>query len=133
MKPFFILVFAGVAAISYFPLEAIAQDGASPENLQEAIIERHEAAALATEPATINSQWNSVTVQSENLPGNSIPLEQTKGCDSLSPFDVLSNPEAMFEKCMTPTDNRSAQRVEIVEYLKVPGLESGVKVNVTKF
>ncbi|BAY39695.1 hypothetical protein NIES2111_40720 [Nostoc sp. NIES-2111] len=133
MKPFFILVVAGVAAISYFPLEAIAQDRTSPVNLPETIIERHEAAALATEPVTINSRWNSVTGQPQNLQGNSIPLEQKKGCESLSPFDVLSNPEAMFKECVNPSDNRSAERVETVEYLKVPGLESGVKVNVTKF
>ncbi|BCL34643.1 hypothetical protein [Nostoc sp. MS1] len=133
MKPFFILIIAGVAAISYFPLKAIAQDKTSPENPQEAIIERHEAAALTTEPVTIKSQWNSVTGQPQNLQGNSIPLEQKKGCESLSPFDVLSNPEAMFKECVNPSDNRSAERVETVEYLKVPGLESGVKVNVTKF
>lgn len=133
MKSFFILVLAGVAAISYLPSKAIAQDGTSPKNLQEGIIERHEAEALTTQPATINSQWNSVTSQSRNLRGNSIPLEQKKGCESLSPLDILNNPNALFQECVNPTDNRSPQNVEPVEYFKVPGLDSGVKVNVTKF
>ncbi|HEY9800405.1 MAG TPA: hypothetical protein V6D25_08605 [Leptolyngbyaceae cyanobacterium] len=133
MKTFFILVLAGVAAISYVPLKAIAQEGTSPKNLQEATIERHEAAALTTQPATINGQWNSVTSQPQNLQGNSIPLEQKKGCESLSPFDILNNPNAILKECVNPTDNRSPQNVEPIEYFKVPGLDSGVKVNVTKF
>lgn len=133
MKRFFILILAGVGAISYFPLKAIAQDGTSPNNLQEITIERHEAEALTTQPATINGQWNSVTSQPQNLQGNSIPLEQKKGCESLSPFDILNNPNAMFKECVTPTDNRSLHNVEPIEYFKVPGLDSGVKLNVTKF
>jgi len=133
MKHFFILILAGVSAISYLPLKAIAQDGTSPNNLQEATIERHEAAALTTQPATINSQWNSVTSQRQNPQGNSISLEQKKGCESLSPLDILNNPNAIFKECVNPTDNRSPQNVEPVDYFKVPGLDSGVKVNVTKF
>ena len=43
------------------------------------------------------------------------------------------NPDALFKECVNPADNRTPQRVEPVEYLKVPGLDSGVKVNVTKF
>lgn len=133
MKQFLILILAGVAAISYLPLKAIAQDATEPNNLQEATIERHEAAALTTQPATINSQWNSVTSQPQNLQGNSISLEQKKGCESLSPLDILNNPNAIFQECVNPTDNRSPQNVEPVDYFKVPGLDSGVKVNVTKF
>ena len=133
MKTFFILILAGVAAISYVPLKAIAQDVTAPQNLQEATIERHEAAALTTQPATINGQWNSVTSQPQNIQSNSIPLEQKKGCESLSPLDILNNPNAIFTECVNPTDNRSPQNVEPIEYFKVPGLDSGVKVNVTKF
>ncbi|WP_414753114.1 hypothetical protein [Anabaena sp. CCY 9910] len=143
MRKFSIVAMIVVSVMSYVPSEvmgeippaiALPQSGnINQETLPETIIERHEAAALTTEPVTINSQWNSVTTQPQNLQGTSIPLEQKKGCESLSPLDLLNNPDALFKECVNPADNRTPQRVEPVEYLKVPGLDSGVKVNVTKF
>ncbi|MBD2343881.1 hypothetical protein [Anabaena subtropica] len=144
MKTFFIVVLAGISTMGYAPLEAMGEvpleaiaplqsSDVNQENWQESILERHEAAALTTEPATINSEWNNVAGTPQNLKDSSISLEQKKGCESFSPLDLLSNPDAIFKECVNPADNRTPQSVEPVEYFKVPGLDSGVKINVTKF
>lgn len=138
MKIFFIVVLMGISAIGFVPLKAMSEAppqsiDINQENRIEVIIERHEAETLTTEPATITSEWSNVTSAPQNLKDNSILLEQKKGCENFSPLELLSNPDAILKECVNPADNRTPQRVEPIEYFKVPGLDSGVKINVTKF
>lgn len=106
---------------------------ANPETLSEPIIQQQQAAALTTEPATLNSNWANVTNETNNLTNNSVSLIQERSCENLNPLDLLNNADTLLKECTKPRDNRSAQRVEPVEYFKVPRLDSGLRVTVTKF
>jgi hypothetical protein len=94
----------------------------------------NQAATLITEPATINNKWNYTIDQTNNLtqPANSVVVLPQQGCKKLTPLDYINNPEAFFQPCES-ANNPTPQGFEPVEYLKVPRLDSGIKVNVTKF
>lgn len=108
---------------------------ANPENTSEIVIERHEASNLLTEPVTINNQWNNPSTQINNLQNtaSSISIKQEAGCQNINPLDFLENPDAVVKKCQELRNSQIPQRTEPVDYLKVPRLDSGLKLTVTKF
>jgi hypothetical protein len=126
MKYFYISLVCLVSAI------AVSQSAyANEENSQEIISERHEAATLLTEPVSINSQWNN----SNNLQNTatSISVAQDPVCQNFNPLEFLENPDAIVKKCQELNNNQIPQRTEPVDYLKVPRLDSGLKLTVTQF
>lgn len=106
---------------------------ANPANLVEITEERHEAAVLTTEAVTINSKWGNANNQN-NLKdtANTISVSQDE-CKKLSPLDFINNPDAIFEQCQKSPTNQTSQSYEPIEYLKVPRLDSGVKLTITNF
>ncbi|MCF4966558.1 hypothetical protein [Nostoc sp. CMAA1605] len=126
MKYFYISLVCLVSAIAVSPSAY-----ANEENPQEVVSERHEAATLLTEPVSINSQWN----HGNNLQNTatSISVAQDPQCQSLNPLEFLENPDAIVKKCQELRNNQIPQRTEPVDYLKVPRLDSGLKLTVTKF
>ncbi|MBD2358335.1 hypothetical protein H6G41_27620 [Tolypothrix sp. FACHB-123] len=92
-------------------------------------------AVLATKPVTLLGKWGYSINQDNNFPttANSITLEQNKGCNNLNPFEILKNPNILFTPCQQPSTRTTAQLSEPIEYLKVPPLDSGIKVTVSKF
>ncbi|HIK08345.1 MAG TPA: hypothetical protein IGS40_27320 [Trichormus sp. M33_DOE_039] len=126
MKYFYISLVGVISAI------AVSQSAyANEEILLEIINERHEAATLLTEPVSINSQWNN----SNNLQNTttSISVAQDPGCQNFNPLEFLENPDAIVKKCQELKNNQIPQRTEPVDYLKVPRLDSGLQLTVTKF
>ena len=97
--------------------------------------ESNQAAVLTTEPVTINSTWGNVNNQTNNLKNTAgtISLSQEQGCQKLSPLDFISNPDAIFKQCQKPANNQTSPNYEPIEYLKVPRLDSGVQLTITKF
>ncbi|BAY21076.1 hypothetical protein NIES2100_08210 [Calothrix sp. NIES-2100] len=99
----------------------------------------NQAANLLTEPATIDSKWKNVIIQPTNnslLPtNNKISVVQEQGCQKMNPLEFLENPTAAFEKCQQLNNNQTPppRSSEPIEYLKVPKLDSGISVTVTKF
>jgi hypothetical protein len=130
MKYFYISLVLVMSAI------AVSQTAyANQENPLEITSERHEAAALLTEAVTINSQWNNSINQTNNLQdtASSLTVVQEQGCKNFNPLEFLENPDAILKKCQESASKQIPQRTEPVDYLKVPRLDSGWKLTVTKF
>ncbi|MHC5740807.1 MAG: hypothetical protein ACYTXT_02675 [Nostoc sp.] len=105
---------------------------ANQENVPITIGDRDQAGVLLTEPATINATWSNFIGQSNNpkQTAESISLMQERGCQKINPLEFINNPSAFFKQCQEPTKTQST---EPIEYLKVPKLDSGIRVTVTKF
>lgn len=108
---------------------------ADQKNVPLATGKRSQAEALVTKPATINSKWNNPVDQSNNSTqtADSVVILREQGCKKINPLDYINNPDAFFQPQCQSTNNQSPQSSEPVEYLKVPRLDSGLSVTVTKF
>lgn len=107
----------------------------SADTLKERFHDRNQAGVLLTEPATITTTWSNFTGQTNNSQqtAESISLVQEQGCQKINPLEFINNPGAFFKECQKPTNTPSSQSSEPIEYLKVPKLDSGISVTVTKF
>ncbi|MEH1912206.1 hypothetical protein [Nostoc sp.] len=106
---------------------------ANPENVPMTTADRNQqAGVLLTEPATINTTWSNFIGQTNNSKhtAESISLVRERGCQNINPLEFIKNPDAFFKQCQKPTNTQSS---EPIEYLKVPKLDSGISVTVTKF
>ncbi|MBD2663292.1 hypothetical protein B6N60_03160 [Richelia sinica FACHB-800] len=93
----------------------------------------NQAENLLTQPATIDSKWQSESPQNYlQQKADSIPVVRQEECAKINPIEYLNNPEKFFKECPN-TNNQNRQAGEPVEYLKVPRLDSGIKVNVGEF
>lgn len=94
-----------------------------------------QAAVLATKPVTLLGKWGYSLNEDHNISpnANSITLDQSRECSKLNPFDIIKNPNILFTPCEQPATKTTAQLSEPIEYLKVPPLDSGIKVTVSKF
>jgi hypothetical protein len=101
---------------------------AKPKPVSTITNERHQAADLVTEPATINSKWNNVA---ELSAGSSLRVRDPE-CKKINPLEYINNPETFFQSCPSVNDPMR-QNAEPVDYLKVPRLDSGLSVTVTNF
>ncbi|MEH1870773.1 hypothetical protein [Nostoc sp.] len=108
---------------------------ANQENVPITTGNYNQAGVLLTEPATINTTWNNFTGQTNNPKQTSEPIsrEQEGGCQKINPLEFINNPDAFFKQCQKPTNSQTSQSTEPIEYLKVPKLDSGISVTVTKF
>ncbi|MBN3909814.1 MAG: hypothetical protein HWQ35_25730 [Nostoc sp. NMS1] len=97
--------------------------------------DRNQAGVLLTEPATITTTWSNFTGQTNNpkQTAESISLVQERGCQKMNPLEFINNPDAFFKECQKPANTQSSQSTEPIEYFKVPKLDSGISVTVTKF
>ncbi|MBN3927794.1 hypothetical protein [Nostoc sp. NMS4] len=105
---------------------------ANQENVPMTIGDRNQAGVLLTEPATINTTWSNFVGQTNNpkQTAGSISLMQEQGCQKINPLEFINDPGAFFKQCHEPAKTQST---EPIEYLKVPKLDSGISVTVTKF
>ncbi len=105
---------------------------ANQENVPITMDDRDRVGVLLTEPATINATWSNFIGQTNNpkQAAESISLIQERGCQKINPLEFINNPSAFFKQCQEPTKTQST---EPIEYLKVPKLDSGIRVTVTKF
>ncbi|MDZ8227002.1 MULTISPECIES: hypothetical protein [unclassified Nostoc] len=108
---------------------------ANQENAPMITGDYNQAEVLLTEPATINSTWSNFTRQTNNPKETpeSILLVQEQECQKINPLEFINNPGAFFKQCQKPRNTQTSQSTEPIEYLKVPKLDSGISVTVTKF
>lgn len=108
---------------------------ATGDALKEQFHDRNQAGVLLTEPATITTTWSNFTGQTNNpkQTAESISLVQERGCQNINPLEFINNPGAFFKECQKPTNTQSSPSTEPIEYFKVPKLDSGISVTVTKF
>ncbi len=127
-----------LAVISAMPTAGYAYAFAHPayaneENFPPMITERHQAAVLVTEPVTINSGTNNALDRTNNLKQTAEGIASARAgeCPKVNPLDLISNPAAILKpQCQNQNTQRTA---EPVEYFKVPRLDSGISVTLTKF
>ncbi|HYX19037.1 MAG TPA: hypothetical protein VE944_32745 [Nostoc sp.] len=108
---------------------------ANQENAPMITDDYNQAGVLLTEPATINTTWSNFTGESNNRKetAESILLVQEQECQKINPLEFINDPGAFFKQCQKPTNTQTYQSTEPIEYLKVPKLNSGISVTVTKF
>ncbi len=109
---------------------------ANEESFPPIINERPQAAVLVTAPVTINGDTNNTLDRTNNLRqiAEGIGSARAGECPKVNPLDFISNPTAILKPCQQQANNQSLQRTaEPVEYFKVPRLDSGISVTVTKF
>ncbi|MEH1837398.1 MAG: hypothetical protein V7L20_01200 [Nostoc sp.] len=108
---------------------------ANQENISMIRGDDNQAGVLLTEPATINTTWSNFTGQTNNPKHTTEPISlvQEGGCKKINPLEFINNPAALFKQCQKPTNTQTSQSTEPIEYLKVPKLDSGISVTVTKF
>ncbi|MEH2000461.1 MAG: hypothetical protein V7L00_17225 [Nostoc sp.] len=96
---------------------------------------RNQAGVLLTQLATINTTWSNFIGQTNNpkQTAESISLVRERGYQNINPLEFIKNPDAFFKQCQKPTNIQSSQSTEPIEYLKVPKLDSGISVTVSKF
>lgn len=124
-------LFVAIAAIA-LPHPA----NASEEEVPPSITNSNQAAALVTQPITINNGAGNGLHRTSNLRqiAGSINSPRQGECKRITPLDLIKEPSAMFKQCQKPTNNQIYQgNAEPIEYFKVPRLDSGISVTVTKF
>ncbi len=97
--------------------------------------DRLQANYLMTQPATITNNWGEITQKNNNFQQVSGSLSglPSQLCQKNNPLDFVKNPTAFLKECQGQKNNQSSQYTEPIEYLKFPRLNSGIKVQVTKF
>ncbi|MGH7998591.1 MAG: hypothetical protein ACREPR_03955 [Brasilonema sp.] len=114
---------------------------ANEENISPPITNHGRAAALVTQPATINNGTVSITEQTNNLRkvSDSIRVVREPKCQKINPVELIKSPANTLKQCLEETKNQASQinqtsqPTEAFEYFKVPKLDSGINVTVTKF
>jgi hypothetical protein len=114
---------------------------ANEENLSPAVADQGRAGALVTQPATITNGTVNITERTNNLKkvSDSIGLVREQGCKKINPLELIKSPGNTFKQCLEETNNQAAQinqtsqPTEKFDFFKVPELESGINVTVTKF
>lgn len=123
MKLFFLM-------LMIFWCECLCHKSANAESQSTVtpIIQGNQAQNLITEPVTINSYWPQA-----NKPNNESSLSITDPeCKKINPINYINNPKSFFQSC--DNGNKSnRQTYEPVEYLKVPPLDSGIKIKLSDF
>jgi hypothetical protein len=119
-------------------LAVTSQAYANAENVPSVTDSSDRANVLVIEPATINNNWSNIIDRNEHLKQtpDSISLIREQGCEQSDPLELIKNPGAILKKCEKEKNNPISERTDdlnLIEYFKVPELESGISVTVTKF
>lgn len=118
-----LLVLGTVIGIYSFPQSTFAQQIKKLSQVDKV----EQAGSLITQPATIDNSWY---VYHKGQRSDSISLSQ-QGCkDGI--LDYLKDPDAFVKAC-PEANNKVPPSYEPVGETKIPGLDSGVSVTVTKF
>jgi hypothetical protein len=99
---------------------------ASQEPVSSSESGENQAINLVTEPVTIKSSWD------QNNENHAVLFKRDAGCEQKGILDYLKNPQTLFQECPEIT-NPSSRTIEPVGETKLPHLNSGVSVTVTKF
>ncbi|PAX53973.1 hypothetical protein CK510_12980 [Brunnivagina elsteri CCALA 953] len=90
---------------------------------------------LATEAATINNRWGFGREQSSSLNDSvgSISVIREETCRKIDPSEILKNPGSFFRQCPVVEKNQTPELGEKIQYFQIPKLDSGIKLNLTRF
>lgn len=113
---------------------------ANEENISPALPEQNRAAVLVTQPASISNGIN-LTNRTNHLKkvSESIGVVSEQACKKISPLELIKDPRSSFKQCLEDRKkqadqiNQTSEPTEKFEFFKIPALESGINVTVTKF
>ncbi|KAF3883974.1 MULTISPECIES: hypothetical protein [Nostocales] len=94
-----------------------------------------QASLLIVKPATIENQIGNTRINNRRPSSTSIKLVREKKCKDIDPLDFLKDPAANLKLCskLKQPQEEESKPVEAANYYKVPPLESGIRVPVSKF
>jgi hypothetical protein len=120
--PFLILTFCLCESLWHKSVNA------KPQLVSNGVVEHNQAAGLTTQPVTINSYWNNAPKAN---PESYFDVSNPE-CKKINPLDYLKNSESFLKRCGN-VNNSNRRIYEPVEYLKVPPLDSGIKIKLGDF
>lgn len=91
-------------------------------------VRKHQAQSLITEPITINSYWYRIDKANNQ---SSLSISDPE-CKKVNPINYINNLGSFFQ-CYDDANNSKRPTYEPVEYLKVPPLDSGIKIKLGNF
>ncbi|GAA6622403.1 hypothetical protein [Scytonema sp. NUACC26] len=94
-----------------------------------------QASLLMVKPASIENQIGNTRINNRKPPSTSIRLVREKKCQDIDPLDFLKDPAANLKLCskIEQPENEESKPAEAANYYKVPPLESGILVPLSKF
>jgi hypothetical protein len=90
---------------------------------------------LTTEAATINNRWGFGREEGNNLNNSvgSISIIREEACRKIDPNEILKNPGSFFRQCPVVEKNQTPELGEKIQYFQIPKLDSGIKLDLTRF
>ncbi|BAZ38714.1 hypothetical protein NIES4101_46560 [Calothrix sp. NIES-4101] len=103
--------------------------------LEEEASHYNQATDLTTEAATINNRWDNSSKTTNNLNDSvsSISIIREEDCRKIDPNEIIKNPGSFFRQCPVVEKNQTPELGEKIQYFQVPKLDSGIKLDVTRF
>ena len=120
--PFLILTFLLCELFAHRSINA------KPQLVPNVEVEHNQSADLITQPITIDSYWHQIP---QVNPEPYFSISNPK-CKKINPLDYIKDPESFLKLCPN-TNNSNRKPYEPVEYLKVPPLDSGIKIKLGDF
>lgn len=110
---------------------------ANEENVHSATPQQGQAALLQTKPISIESQTSHIIYRINNRRPTPVPIGvvREQKCKDINPLDFIKDPATNLKLCSKPQQNSDSESkpTEPANYYKVPPLESGIRVPVSKF
>lgn len=94
-----------------------------------------QASALTTQPIAIMKESGNGSDQTDRLRqiADSIPAEQGQASQSINPLDFFKDPAASLERLTQENRNQTPEKVDPLEFIRVPALPSSYGLPVTRF
>jgi hypothetical protein len=94
-----------------------------------------QASLLMVKPVSIENQIGNTRINNRKAPSTSFRLVREKKCKDIDPLDFLKDPAANLKLCskIKQPENEESKPAEAANYYKVPPLESGIRVPLSKF
>ncbi|MTJ46979.1 hypothetical protein [Dolichospermum sp. UHCC 0259] len=120
--PFLILTFLLCEFLAHKSVNA------KPQTVSNVGVEHNQSADLITQPITIDSYWNGIP----QVNPEAYFSISNRECKKVNPLDYIKNPESFLKLCPN-ANNPNRKPYDPVEYLKVPPLDSGIKIKLGDF
>ncbi len=108
---------------------------ANEENVSTPTTNPGQASLLIVKPASIENQIGNTRINNRGSFSSSIGLVREKKCKDIAPLDFLKDPAANLKLCskLEQPQNEESKPAEAANYYKVPPLESGIRLPLSKF
>ncbi|MUG92634.1 hypothetical protein F7734_09280 [Scytonema sp. UIC 10036] len=108
---------------------------ANEENVSTSTTNPGQASLLMVKPASIENQIGNTRINNQKPTSTSFRLVREKKCKDIDPLDFIKDPAANLKLCskLEQPQNEESKPAEAVNYYKIPPLESGIRLPLSKF